>query len=128
MRLPRTTTTRLRMVADQIERHPETWDQGSFDGDGRATVNSRHGHPCKTTACVAGWAVRLTPKDIPLPREWDDFAEAGRVALGLENDLALRLFFGTANVDPLPEMLRTIAAIPEGQRTDAAFRAAWGKS
>ncbi len=34
------------MVLDQIDAHPETWNQGTWD--------------CGTAACFAGWAVRIS--------------------------------------------------------------------
>jgi hypothetical protein len=33
-------------ILDHIDAHPESWDQGSWD--------------CGTTACFAGWALRLS--------------------------------------------------------------------
>jgi len=75
------------------------------------------GGDCGTTACVAGWAVRLTPAGSILPGTVDEWQEAGRDALGLSDNLAWVLFSENFAPESMPEVLRLVAAIPEGGRT-----------
>lgn len=127
-RLPRSTRARLLAVADLLEAHPSQWDQNEwFDNPtisvGGVTGVAGIGHHCGTTACVAGWAIALTPKS---QVKSSDFVEAGAASLGIEGDLADRLFVGTFNSEKAEILcaLRVIAEIPEGKRTLAAAKAA----
>jgi len=63
------------MVADQIENHPETYDQGEwgYDYDGTGNPALDCGAPC----CVAGWTCRLSGVGTFGLDEWD----AARVLL-----------------------------------------------
>lgn len=144
--LPQTTTERLIKVADIIETNPEayyqySWVQLSAEEESyfRQLLEIEEGARleyyhydkvglqqgldnagCGTTCCLAGWAVRYTPKEIDLPRDWD---EAGAKALGLDSQLAEAMFqggFGQELVDPhihIAAMLRFLATLPEGGRT-----------
>jgi len=117
--LPTTTTARLRAVADLIEAHPERWDQELWTGEKKAGPLDEvgRGGDCGTTACVAGWAVRLTPTGTIPPETEAEWEEAGRDALGLSDDLAWVLFDADFAPESMPGVLRLIATIPEGGRT-----------
>ena len=128
--LPDNTTDRLLAVADIIEFTPERWDQGAWlieRSDFDVTVHDiprsaiAHGvKECGTTACVAGWAVALTP-EVQMPvTAVHDWEMAGAAALGLHENLAYELFDGTlsdymTHVE-LADVLRLMAKIPEGER------------
>lgn len=126
MDLPETTTDRLLAVAQIIEEHPEKWDQGLWRGDCMVPDQAHGLGECGTTACVAGWAVTLTPKHVVL--RGDYYGQMGADALGIEYaPLANRLFFsgtsgqrinGWRDATPhMPDILRIIATFPEGERT-----------
>jgi hypothetical protein len=71
----------LRQIQAQIVQHPETFAIENWE--------------CGTTACIAGWACRLTRKPIPLSNEEGDFYSALTHAYNvLEVDTAtgMRLF------------------------------------
>jgi hypothetical protein len=64
-------------VLDQIDAHPETWNQGTWD--------------CGTAACFAGWAVRLAGGEVdPLTVATGDpiVATGPEEIVGLAVDLA----------------------------------------
>ena len=128
--LPDNTTDRLLAVADIIEFTPERWDQGTWlieRSDLDVTVHDipksaiAHGvKECGTTACVAGWAVALTPDDqmpVTVLHDWD---RAGAVALGLSEDFADYLFDGSLSERltsvEVADALRRLAKLPEGER------------
>lgn len=143
--LPRNTADRLRLAADMIELHPHNWDQeiwalscdeGGFPmADGVSNVQGQGVEPpCGSAFCLAGWLVRLTPSEIPLPRDWEG---AGEAAGGLDARLAEVLFhplFAShyrddgyeTETDPgqAPQvafLLRRLAELPEGGRTSEAL-------
>lgn len=123
MNLPTNTTDRLLAVAQIIDEKPDQWDQGWFDTL-HDNPRDAQGRPevCGTTCCVAGWAIRLTPQEQYLG-EWDEWLFCGARALGLTADAASSLFYGTSNDDPVSDILRIIATIPEGQRSLGRIRA-----
>jgi len=118
--LPTTTTERLFAVADLIEAHPDRWDQELWTGGGEEAgpldEEGRGGDCGGGTACVAGWAVRLTPAGT-LPETRDEWHDAGREVLGLSDNLAEVLFDAEFAPESMPGVLRLIATIPEGGRT-----------
>jgi hypothetical protein len=123
-RLPRNPTARLRAVADIIEQHPEKHDQNSFTSEDAPwystyeAAGSASEVRCGTTACVAGWAVLLTPKS-QTDEFTDDWSDDGAKALGLDDDLASEIFYGWSNRQRrwIPDWLRALADIPTGKRT-----------
>lgn len=133
MNLPTSTTDRLLAVADIIEFHPERWNQTEWceDTHGREpSVQAAVGRAdemadCGTRGCVAGWAVMLTPAGLLDLADASAWSHAGRVALGLEHDLANSLFDPCfpADAELMAELLRYIAKVPEGRRTVEAVEA-----
>lgn len=133
-RLPRSTRARLLAVADLLEEHPEQWDQHTYIGPADRYFPPKAvagvGHQCGTAVCIAGWAVRLTPQSqLPSPpEEFREWWNTGRMVLGLEEDLANRLFDANATQSfgrkRLLHALRVIADIPHGKRTLEAAKAA----
>lgn len=71
----------LRAVADQIEQHPDWWDQGNY-GTGE-------GVSCQTPACVAGWACAIAA---PSERGTDQIHDDAAELLGLDDDAAWAVF------------------------------------
>jgi hypothetical protein len=151
--LPETTTERLRKVAHIIRTVPENWYQGAWatgwtfvDGEKVRTdeyreflkldVNvdfdevevqqGRDNYECGTRCCIAGWAVRYTPKDVNLSEDW---TLAGAEALGLDEDLADIMFSGAFafadNDTPtkVAHLLDRLADVPEVKRDMATIRA-----
>jgi hypothetical protein len=117
--LPTTTTERLLAVADLIESHPTNYYQEVWweDNDARPATVLGRGYQCDTVACIAGWAVALTPADWNYAGwEWTD---AGSCSLGISVGLADRLFYGNfeAPVAEVVDILRRLAKLPEGERT-----------
>ncbi len=131
-RLPRSTRARLLALADLLEAHPKQWNQSTWaspaDGDRLDPVNAAgSGHVYGTQACVAGWATHLTPAAEAVKLGWDHYTlwwDAGRTALGIEPDLANKLFGTYTRKPTLLRALRVIAEIPHGKRTLEAARAA----
>jgi len=116
--LPTTTTERLFAVADLIEAHPDRWDQELWTGGGEEAgpldEEGRGGDCGGGTACVAGWAVRLTPAGT-LPETRDEWHDAGREVLGLSDNLAEVLFDAEFAPESMPGVLRLVATIPEAK-------------
>jgi hypothetical protein len=144
----KTSTERLRAVADLLEEEPHAYDQSVWLVVDEAYVSeellvdavggSKFGfgaEPCNTRGCIAGWGITMTPADDPgmiatreFLAEWIERNEPweymGAVALGLESDLAGAIFHASYEPANMSEVLRKIATIPEGQRTlRNAFRA-----
>lgn len=144
MELPTTTTERLLAVADVIEQ-AEAWDQGDWftltpteikdwaelyeENSSSSFVvfhQGRNDPECGTKCCVAGWAIRFTPKDVDLP---GCPGEAGAVALGFSPYLAEAVFDGGLGGDldhgvaayHLAEVLRAFAGVEEADRTVATL-------
>ncbi len=121
-----TTSERLLAVADLIEAHPERWDQQTWADTSDDTPESPTGQvgrgpECGTTACVAGWAVRLSPSElIDGELDWEG---AGAVALGLSPDLAKAIFAGSYAPVSMPATLRLLAGLAEPRTLLAAIRA-----
>lgn len=122
--LPTSTTERLLMVADIIEAQPQRYRQDNWWSDGAfglplpdpSTVYGRAlADDCNTYACIAGWAVALTPR----PKRVTSWQEAGARALGLAAALANFLFSAhfEAPAAMVADMLRRMADVPEGERT-----------
>lgn len=101
--LPTTTQERLEAVADLVEFRPELYDQKWWDSASRlpeevvGTATALDAR-CGTTACIAGWAVRLMGQE----ELWQltdrnlgyiSWREAGKEALGL-SDAAASVLFG----------------------------------
>lgn len=106
----------LRKVADAIEANPDHYYQGSWcENDNTEEVDytdvpfvADPKNHCGTQACVAGWAVQLTPPE-NRPDEID-IADAAQTLLGLTDDEAEMLFSG--GCDPnigMPALLRALA-------------------
>lgn len=127
--LPLTTTERLLAVADVIETHPaqyrqRTWYDDDFVCSGDPRVVHGRGYQCDTTACIAGWAVALTPAEfqLPEPNEASEYwTDAGATVLGISGALARHLFNGglRASAATVADILRRLATLPEDQRTIA---------
>lgn len=127
-RLPLTSSARLRVIADIIERKPGVFDMDSYlnasdmdeeeglRGGVRFTAGKAKEVSCGTTACVAGWAVLLAPPSQrqDLNSDWD---KAGGKLLGLSYDAACSLFY-SGNRDVTPELLRELARMPEPRSMD----------
>jgi len=105
----------LRAVADQIEAHPETWDQNHFEARSE----------CGTTYCVAGWALRLSHQQIPATGASRDAAPL----LGITSDLAETVFlewwelFDAADDERpefMPDLLRGLADLPAPRTVEQA--------
>lgn len=136
--LPQTTAERLRAVADVIEAE-EAWDQGTwvspsilelkelldegakFEYRGFDNVYVQQGRndpACGTKCCIAGWAVRFTPRHTMLPVDW---VLAGARALGVDQELAEVMFSPFFAVDQpgsdVAHLLRLLAELPEELRT-----------
>jgi hypothetical protein len=69
----------LRRIQKRILKHPDSYDQN--------VMISRD--ECGTTACIAGWAVLLSPLD---PGFIGDYASKATLLLGLDDEQAIRLF------------------------------------
>lgn len=115
------------LIADHIERFPETYDQGDwgaspmrgggFDCSVAAALKSGR---CGTPACVAGWAVRLAAESSEA-RPTEQIADAAARLLGLTNDFefdrqpddvrsdGMWLFSGGRDQDAMPAVLRHYA-------------------
>lgn len=128
-----TTTERLLAAADLIEQFPDRWNQRSWVRGEEGTDDpgewQGHGPPeYGTTCCVAGFGVALTPRSVELPNGWRD---AGATAYGLDDDLARAIFAGDYDPESMPDVLRLIAEVPEGERSlraaiDAGLRDLYG--
>lgn len=140
MSLPETTTERLLAVADLIETEPERYDQGFYfddgeDGDCFVTdvIGGKGYAVCNSTACIAGWAVVLSPETLidGYPVDNDEAWEvAGGKALGLAGKLALCLFDPTFRMPTaeVADILRRLAKLPEGERdVNHAFQVLTGE-
>lgn len=119
--LPQTTTERLLAVADIIDLNPERWDQSCWIDTGDMAIPGGvygRGMECGTTACIAGWAVILTPRPTDAPMGYDWYW-AGAQALGLDVDFAEYLFRATLPLDhtEVADVLRRLAKLDEGERT-----------
>ena len=137
MKLPDNTTDRMLMVADRIEFEPEKWDQSYWIHLGISQVFSTpeslagsgdETGECGTSFCVAGWAVKLTPRDQIEQLGHDDagclnrgssgaWQDAGAAALGLTYACASELFSGfnplRTNSVSMADALRRLAKCAE---------------
>ncbi len=114
--LPQTTTERLLAVADLLESRPELWDQRTWGEDYEREMTPQDCaqlHVCNTVACIAGWGVRYSPVELVTDLSW---SKAGAAAFGLSEDLADVLFMSTFYPPSVPETLRQVASIKEGER------------
>lgn len=117
--LPTTTTERLLAVAAHIESHPDEWVQSVWTGSNVGRPDDEKGRgECGTVACIAGWAVRFTPKDFPLDTTW---SVAGAEALGLHQHLADAIFHSDYAPADVASELRLLARLPEPRTLDAAI-------
>lgn len=133
MILPTTTTDRLLAVADRIEFQPENWNQATWVatsenfsyinpavtiGQGDEFVDDH----CGTTACIAGWAVLLTPVEQRAgdEKKYYSYANQAKHSLGITEDLADELFYELPTTDPAvaADILRRLAKYPEPRTTD----------
>lgn len=128
-KLPTTTTERLLAVADQIERHPESYDQSEWGFWG---LNDPEASPtCGTPACICGWAARFTPKAQRDEVASMGFDGIGATLLGFDYGLAAHLFTSSQSFDiatrgQMPDLLRSLATVPESERTlDNATGLGW---
>ncbi len=72
----------LLQIADRIAKRPEAFDMGHWD--------------CGTTACIAGWALRLSGKQWGLAQDGHMYSAADAAqCLGLDESIADRLFLRT---------------------------------
>lgn len=126
--LPTSTTDRLMAVADVIEAQPDLYHQDEWWVERRSGAplfmdptfvygKALEERPCRTTGCIAGWAVALSP----LARKIRSWPEAGAEALGISPTLGQYLFSAhfEAPAAVVADMLRRIARLPEGERTIA---------
>lgn len=155
MNLPTNSTDRILAVANTIETHPKAWNQGIwalaaslFDILGTNTPENvdelNEWGECTTQCCVSGWGVRFTPRDDEgmqqIITDWQArqgswttggperlWHDAGKYALGLEEDMANALFYSSWSEDETVEMLWTLAEIPEGSRNIESVISALGK-
>lgn len=105
------------LIADHIERSPETYDQRWWGSPGHYGDNSSNrgevesvldGAACGSAACVAGWAVRLVAETAAL----DPTAGVDHVAkeqLGLEESDSFWLFSPHRTDAAMPAVLRHYA-------------------
>lgn len=130
--LPANSTDRLMAVADIVESRPDSYRQGNWwteyrthspshganwDLDPTSVYGKALAEPeCRTTGCIAGWAVALSPQPEKHPRSW---TLAGAAALGLSESLSAYLFSAnlSAPAAMVADILRRIARLPEGERT-----------
>ena len=84
----------LQATMQQIIDHPEQHDQYRF-----VDMNI-----CGTTACFAGWAALLSGWSIARIRRVDSMYDAGAKLLGLTDDEASILFYGS-NTRPVLELM-----------------------
>ncbi len=77
--IPTLNVNLLLKVADTIAKHPQAFDMGDWD--------------CGTTACIAGWALRLSGKRYGLSKDGMFSSADAASALGLKQGDALKLFF-----------------------------------
>lgn len=120
--LDMTTTARLVLVAKILRLHPEAHDQSVWcEGENQQdewepyVAQGNAAEFCGTRACVAGWAVMLTPHGTF--SSYEDWPEAGRKALGLPRDLGLWLFDSTREWALLVDVLEHLAETIESDRT-----------
>lgn len=108
-------------IADAIEAEPGCYDQSSWystDSDLSATLSTKtvpclsvnQGHTCGTKACIAGWAVALTPlHDRP---DYFSISLSAEQLLGLSDDQSSYLFhprWEPKDGMTVPQCLREIA-------------------
>jgi len=95
-------------IADAIEAQPELYNQGQwFDYD----------MDCRTTCCIAGWALRLADtatfwelvEDGPAERNFDYIQEKAIELLGLSESEASKLFW--MNARPIDENMTMADAL-----------------
>lgn len=116
------------VVLEQVTRHPETHDQGSY---------GMKGYECGTVACIAGWTVILSPtpgvepvwrgrpgeehvSGVFMPAEYDTYEygayedgawmtqTAAQALLGLDDTDAVDLFDGGTTEADAAELLQRI--------------------
>lgn len=108
----RTPLELLRAIRDIVMADPDHLDMGSW---GRVIrTGNAAGQACRTTYCVAGWAIVLTPR---YRLHWDHgvllnvttpagglqhVQQAATALLGLGDDVARELFLSTENDEALP--------------------------
>ena len=104
----------LHKIADIIEKEPDLWYQGDWtteDQTNPSWIQDNEIHTCGTQACIAGWAVHLTPEHArPMV---GSIKRQAQLLLGLYPDEADKLF--SSSWTPMwprsvSEELRRIAA------------------
>jgi hypothetical protein len=117
----------LRRVVERIRARPEEWDQDSYEGN----------TGCRTTRCVAGWAIALTHPDKmsiynvtyaermttlrSMGIEWKGSSEDiesmshdyARLLLGLTDRQASTIFYDTApeSLESFIEMIQDVIGV-----------------
>lgn len=100
-------------VLEQIEEHPDTWDQGYW---------ARETASCGTTHCFAGWAVALAEPDAQFAIDFDglgtgvirrdgepwEIKDAAIDLLGLTSWQADAMFWHSTTLDELREYVRQL--------------------
>jgi hypothetical protein len=101
-------TSLVSQVLEQIDTHPETWNQAYW----RTPIG--YGPTCGTAHCFAGWVATLTGwvwlNDVLVEKDDQILAVAFAAAheLGITDAQALRLFAGGNDRDDLDDVLDQI--------------------
>ena len=114
--LPSSTTERLLAVADELEAHPERWDQGVWArglSDDPSLVAGRG--LCDTPGCFCGHGVMMTPPE--LLADVHSWHAAGAIAFGFDEDLAAVVFAASWAPASIAAQVRLLASLPEGERS-----------
>lgn len=122
MNLSMSTSDRLRLAADIIEKEPAKFDMHHYYSklDGRRGPEQIAGAKtieCGTTCCVAGWGVVLSPPS--LIAGIGNWYDAGAKAFGFQDGtLAFKMFLSNFDVSSgdMAACLRALADIPVRQR------------
>lgn len=123
--LPQNTTNRLLAVAEIVETEGR-WNQRSWGYDYAYAPTALYESPwkkmagkadCGSSACMAGWGVRLSPASLfDSNVQVDCWACAGLVAFGLEANLTCIFSQDYRPTEP-GTVLRILATLIEGERT-----------
>ena len=117
------TTKRLLAVAQILEERPDLHDQKTWVRDKHGSMSAGgarrlRGRPealdsCGTTACVAGWAVAMSPRRL---LSSDSIPTEASKALGLTGVGGSALFYTMEASSVMVQVLRILAKTPAGER------------